>query len=46
MQARLAGVDVEAVYQDFPTVSDGVRGMRFIEKVVASSNSDEKWLKF
>jgi len=46
VQARLAGEEVEAVYNDFPTVKDGVRGMQFIEKVVASSNSDQKWIKF
>ncbi len=46
VQARLAGKEPEAVYQDFPTVSDGVRGMQFIEKVVESSKSEMKWLKF
>ncbi|MGY3052909.1 putative dehydrogenase [Pedobacter sp. UYEF25] len=29
---------------DFPTAKDGVRGMAFIENVVNSSNSDQKWL--
>jgi len=46
VRARLEGKEPEAVYMDFPSVSDGVRGMQFIEKVVASSASDEKWLKF
>lgn len=45
VQARLDGVDVDPIYQDFPTVQDGVRGMLFIEKVVASSASEEKWTK-
>ena len=31
---------------DFPTVEDGVRGMAFIENVVASSKSDQKWFDF
>lgn len=31
---------------DFPTVDDGIRGMAFIENVVASSQSNEKWLDF
>ena len=31
---------------DFPTVDDGVRGMAFIENVVASSQSDKKWTPF
>ncbi len=46
LQARLEGRKVDPLYEDFPTVSDGVRGMRFIERVVASGNSDEKWLAF
>jgi len=28
---------------DFPTAKDGLRGMRFIETVIASSNNDQKW---
>lgn len=31
---------------DFPKVEDGVRGMTFIENVVASSQSDQKWFDF
>jgi predicted dehydrogenase len=31
---------------EYPTISDGVRGMRFIEKVIEAANSDTKWLKF
>ncbi|MEM9773542.1 MAG: Gfo/Idh/MocA family oxidoreductase [Chloroflexota bacterium] len=31
---------------DFPTVYDGARGVKFIEMVVESSQSDVKWLKF
>jgi predicted dehydrogenase len=31
---------------DFPNVTDGVRGMAFIENVVASSQSEEKWFEF
>lgn len=46
LQARLEGRTPDPLYEDFPTVDDGVRGMRFIERVVASSNSQEKWLKF
>lgn len=45
VQARLDGEEVDPIYQDFPTVKDGVRGMVFIEKVVASSASEEKWTK-
>ena len=28
---------------DFPGIEDGVRGMAFIENVVASSQTDKKW---
>ncbi|MDH3243536.1 MAG: Gfo/Idh/MocA family oxidoreductase [Saprospiraceae bacterium] len=45
VQARLAGKDPDPVY-DFPTVSDGVRGMQFIIKVVESSGTEQKWLSF
>lgn len=33
-------------YLDFPTVEDGIRGMQFVETVVASSKSNQKWTKF
>lgn len=33
----------EAPTGDFPTVSDGARGVRFIETTVASAASDVKW---
>ncbi len=46
IRARLNGTAVDPVYQDFPSVKDGVRGMRFIEKVVASSASEQKWMDF
>lgn len=31
---------------DFPQVDEGVRGMAFIDKVVESSASTQKWIKF
>ena len=46
VQASLAGKEPDPLALDFPTVEDGLRGMRFIERVVASSQSDQKWLKF
>ena len=45
VQARLQNKKPNKVYTDFPTVADGVRGMQFIEKVVASSKSKLKWTK-
>jgi predicted dehydrogenase len=31
---------------DFPTIAEGVRGMAFIDSVVASAKSTEKWTEF
>lgn len=45
--AIIARIDFDNKFvPDFPTVDDGVRGVAFIEAVVASSKSNDKWLKF
>ncbi|HUP23864.1 MAG TPA: Gfo/Idh/MocA family oxidoreductase [Thermoanaerobaculia bacterium] len=41
--ARLRGDQPPAEAGDVPTVHDGLRGMRFVEAVVASSRSERKW---
>lgn len=41
----IAGKKPTALAQDFPNVNDGVRGMLFIETVVASAKSKQKWTK-
>ena len=46
VRCRLEGSEPDPDYLDFPTVGDGVRGMAFIEAVVASSQSSQKWLAF
>ncbi|MCB9337399.1 MAG: Gfo/Idh/MocA family oxidoreductase [Lewinellaceae bacterium] len=46
LRARLEGKEAPAVYHDFPSVHDGVRGMQFIEKVIASGKSKKKWVEF
>ncbi len=46
IRAKLSGAEPSALELDFPTVYDGARGVKFIEKVVASSQSDQKWLSF
>jgi len=46
LRSKLEGKDPDPKFIDFPTVYDGVRGMAFIETVVASSKSTEKWTKF
>jgi predicted dehydrogenase len=43
IRARLEGREPTALELDFPTVYDGARGVKFIEKVVESSQSDQKW---
>ncbi len=45
LRARLNGEEPLAIFEDFPTVKDGVRGMRFIQKVVESS-AKKKWIPF
>ena len=45
VRARLNGKKPKAIYTDFPSIDDGVRGMLFIEKVVASGKSKQKWTK-
>jgi predicted dehydrogenase len=44
VRAHIAGVAPDPIYTDFPTVHDGVRGMKFIDKVIASGKSKSKWL--
>ena len=46
LSAKLNGETPTAEMLDFPTAKDGVRGMAFIENVVASSKSTQKWLDF
>lgn len=41
--AHRAGTAVSAEIMDFPTVSDGIRGMQFLETVIASGQSEQKW---
>ncbi|TAE52394.1 MAG: gfo/Idh/MocA family oxidoreductase, partial [Bacteroidetes bacterium] len=43
LRKKLAGEQPSEFDLDFPTVEDGVRGMVFIESVVASSKTQEKW---
>lgn len=45
VQARIDGVQPEAHYLDFPTVHDGVRGMKFIDAVIESGKNNAAWVK-
>jgi predicted dehydrogenase len=46
LQARLNGLGPTKEMLDFPKVEEGVRGMAFIDNVVASAQSDKKWTDF
>ena len=43
LTAHLEGTTPTPEMLDFPGVEDGIRGMAFIDNVVASSQSDKKW---
>ncbi len=43
LSARIDGTKPSAESLDFPGVDDGIRGMEFIDHVVGSSQSKEKW---
>lgn len=44
--ARIDGTKPTKQMLDFPTVDEGVRGMAFIDNVVASAQSDKKWTPY
>jgi hypothetical protein len=44
--AHLEGLPPKEEALDFPGVEEGVRGMAFIENVVASGESQQKWHPF
>ncbi len=46
LSAKLEGEQPSAEMLDFPGAAAGVRGMAFIENVIASGKSDQKWLDF
>jgi predicted dehydrogenase len=46
LQAVIDGKKPKKEHLDFPTIDDGVRGMSFIDTVVKSSKSNQKWTKF
>jgi len=43
---KLGGVDMTEDDLDFPTLLDGIRGVRFIEKCVESSGRGSAWVEF
>jgi len=46
LSAKLNGEEAHKEWLDFPGIEDGIRGMAFIDNVVASSQSDKKWTDY
>jgi len=46
LSAKLNGEEPQKEWLDFPGIEDGIRGMAFIDNVVASSQSDKKWTDY
>ncbi len=46
VNAKMNKEEPKPEWLDFPGVDEGIRGMAFIENVVASGKSNEKWMKF
>jgi len=46
LSARLEGTEPTKEMMDFPQVDEGIRGMAFIDTVVASNQSEKKWTEF
>ncbi|MFA7159732.1 MAG: Gfo/Idh/MocA family oxidoreductase, partial [Kiritimatiellia bacterium] len=46
IRCKIEGVKPKPEYLDFPTVSDGVRGMAFIDTLVESARKGSRWVSF
>jgi predicted dehydrogenase len=46
LQGRITGEQVNTEHVEFPSVAEGIRGMAFIDNVVRSHQSNEKWTAF
>lgn len=46
LTAKIEGTTPSKEALDFPTVEDGIRGMAFIDNVVASAQSELKWTEY
>jgi predicted dehydrogenase len=46
LNAKINGETPKPEWLDYPSVEEGIRGMAFVDNVVASSLSDEKWIDF
>ena len=46
VSARIDNTSVDNSIVEFPSIKEGIRGMAFIESVVKSNQSDEKWVDY
>lgn len=46
LSAKIEGIEAPEEALDYPSVDEGIRGMAFIDNVVKSGLSDEKWTNF
>lgn len=46
IRAKLTRTKVDPIVNDFPKVEDGLRGMLFLETLIASAHSKAKWTRF
>ncbi len=46
VRKRMNGEEPNEFDLDFPTIDDGIRGMQFVETVIASGKASQKWVKF
>ena len=46
LMARIDGTTPPKEALDFPGVEDGVRGLAFIDNLIRSNQSDQKWTAF
>lgn len=43
---RISGINVDVNFPEYPTIDEGIRGMKFIDRVLLSNKSQEKWTSF
>jgi predicted dehydrogenase len=46
LNAKINGETPKPEWLDYPSVEEGIRGMAFVENVVSSSQSEQKWIDF
>lgn len=46
VRAKITRTKVDPLAKDFPGVNDGLRGMLFLDTILASTKSKQKWTKF